>query len=228
MSKISEKSIMYMMLGLCPALAISTTVKAGLAIGLITLIVIILSNTVISLLRNRIPEGIRTAVFVIIIATFVSAIQILLECYQPELKNELGLALPLVVVNGTVLGSVEKSAYKNKVIPAIRDGFVMGLAFLIVITLISSIRELFGHGSLYGMSVLPSAIRPIGITTLAPGAFFVLAILLALANKWNSAVGKNTNAEKKLNVEKNRMNEKEETKIEEIKIENERGAEADE
>lgn len=206
----SEKRIRYFMLGLCPALAISTTVRAGLFIGLITLIVILLSNTVISLVRNKIPDEIKTAIFVIVNATFVTGIQILLECYQPELKNELGLALPLVVVNGTVLSCVEGSAYKNKIGSALKDGLRMGLVFLVVIMLISSIRELFGQGSLYGATILPEGIRPMGIAALAPGAFFVLAILIAIANKWNLMRETRIVVQKNSVIENNEKSEKEE------------------
>ena len=167
-------------LGMCPTLAVTTSAQNAVGMGLATTAVLICSNTVISLLRKCIPSKIRIPAFVVIIASFVTMIDLLLQAYIPALHAQLGLFLPLIVVNCLILGRAEAYASKNKVIPSLFDGLGMGLGFTLALTTIGTVREILGAGSLFGISVMPATYEPAIIMILAPGAFFTLAILNAI------------------------------------------------
>lgn len=169
-------------LGMCPTLAVTTSAQNAVGMGLATTAVLICSNTVISLLRRCIPSKIRIPAFVVIIASFVTMIDLLLQAYIPALHAQLGLFLPLIVVNCLILGRAEAYASKNKVIPSLFDGLGMGLGFTLALTAIGTVREILGAGSLFGISVMPATYKPAIIMILAPGAFFTLAILMAILN----------------------------------------------
>ena len=170
------------MLGMCPTLAVTTSAINGLGMGLTTMVVLAMSNLFISLLRNVIPNRVRIPAFIVIIASFVTIVQLLLEAYLPALDKALGMYIPLIVVNCIILGRAEAYAYSNPPIPSLFDGIGMGLGFSFALTCIGAVRELLGAGKLFGAAVLPDSYVPIRIFTQAPGAFFVLAVLVALQN----------------------------------------------
>ena len=175
---IKENPTFVLMLGMCPTLAIN-----GLGMGLTTMVVLALSNAIISLLRNIIPDKVRIPAFIVIIASFVTLVQMLLQAYLPFLYDALGIYIPLIVVNCIILGRAEAYASKNPVIPSLFDGIGMGLGFSFALTCIGAVRELIGAGEIFGIHVMPSSYVPVSIFIMAPGAFFVLAALTALQNK---------------------------------------------
>ena len=179
---LKENPTFVLMLGMCPTLAVTTSAKNGLGMGLTTTVVLMLSNLIISLLRKIIPNRVRIPAFIVIIASFVTAVQLLLEAYIPSLNAALGMYIPLIVVNCIILGRAESYAYSNPPIPSLFDGLGMGLGFSFALTCIGAVRELLGAGTLFEMQVMPDFYTPIGIFVLAPGAFFVLAALTALQN----------------------------------------------
>ncbi len=178
---VKENPTFVLALGMCPTLAVTTSAMNGLGMGLTTAVVLALSNFIISLLRKVIPDRVRIPAFIVIVASFVTMVQLLLQAYLPSLNDALGIYIPLIVVNCIILGRAESYAYTNPCIPAFFDGVGMGLGFTIALTLIGMVRELLGSGSFFGRTVLPSEFQ-IGIFVLAPGAFFVLALLTALQN----------------------------------------------
>jgi electron transport complex protein RnfE len=169
-------------LGMCPTLAVTTGAVNSIGMGLATTAVLICSNLVISLLRKYIPSKIRIPAFVVIIASFVTMIELLLHAYMIELYSALGLFIPLIVVNCIILGRAEAYASKNKPLPSVFDGLGMGLGFTASLTVIGMIREVLGAGQLFGFSVLPATYNPAIIMILAPGAFFTLGLLMAGLN----------------------------------------------
>jgi len=179
---IKENPTFVLMLGMCPTLAVTTSAINGFGMGATTLVVLALSNLIISLLRNIIPRKVRIPAFIVIIASFVTVVQLLLEAYLPFLNDALGVYIPLIVVNCIILGRAESYAYFNPPIPSLFDGIGMGLGFTVALTCIGAARELLGTGEIFGARVMPKAYTPIGIFVLAPGAFFVLAALCALQN----------------------------------------------
>ena len=179
---VKENPTLVLMLGMCPTLAVTTSAVNGLGMGLTTAAVLALSNLLISLLRNLIPDKVRIPAFIVIIASFVTMAQLLLEAYLHVLNEALGVYIPLIVVNCIILGRAESYAYSHDPIPSLFDGIGMGLGFSIALTCIGAIRELLGAGQLFGINVMPKFYTPIGIFVLAPGAFFVLAALSALQN----------------------------------------------
>ncbi len=189
---IKENPTLCLVLGMCPTLAVTTSAINGLGMGLTTTAVLIMSNFLISLLRKVIPDSVRIPSFIVIIATFVTVMQLLLQAYIPSLYESLGIYIPLIVVNCIILGRAEAYASKNPVIYSIFDGLGMGLGFTVSLTLIGTIRELIGAGSVFGFRVLPSAYEPLTIFIMAPGAFFVLAALTAVMNKIRLSKGKDT------------------------------------
>lgn len=180
---IKENPTFVMMLGMCPTLAVTTSAMNGLGMGLTTMVVLTMSNMIISLLRKVIPDGVRMPAFIVIVASFVTIVQFLLEGFIPALYSSLGIYIPLIVVNCIILGRAEAYASKNKVVPSIFDGIGMGLGFTLGLTSIGIFREILGAGQIFGFQVMPSSYEPITIFILAPGAFFVLAMLVALQNK---------------------------------------------
>lgn len=186
---IRENPTFVQTLGMCPTLAVTTSAMNGLGMGLTTTAVLMLSNTVISLLRKVIPDRVRIPAYIVIVASLVTMAQLLLEGFLPSLYASLGLYIPLIVVNCIILGRAEAFASKNKVVPSFFDGLGMGLGFTVGLTCIGIVRELLGAGQIFGMSILPAAAQPITIMILAPGAFFVLCWLTALQNKIRSKKG---------------------------------------
>lgn len=180
---VKENPTLVLMLGMCPTLAVTTSAMNGLGMGLTTTVVLALSNVIISLLRKIIPDKIRIPAFIVIIASFVTIMQLLLQAYIPSLYESLGIYIPLIVVNCIILGRAEAYAYKNPVMPSFFDGVGMGLGFTIALTIIGMVRELLGGGEIFGVYVMPASFTPISIFKLAPGAFFVLAVLTAIQNK---------------------------------------------
>jgi len=189
---ITENPTFVLMLGMCPTLAVTTSAINGLGMGLTTTAVLVLSNLIISLLRKVIPDGVRIPAFIVVIATFVTVIQLLLEGYIPSLYASLGIYIPLIVVNCIILGRAEAFASKNNMFLSFFDGLGMGLGFTLGLTLIGIVRELLGTGCVFGLKVLPAAYEPLTIFILAPGAFFVLAFLTAAMNKIKMKQGKPT------------------------------------
>ena len=179
---VKENPTFVLMLGMCPTLAVTTSAMNGLGMGLTTMVVLALSNLMISLLRKIIPNRVRIPAFIVIIASFVTAVQLLLEGYLPTLNKSLGVYIPLIVVNCIILGRAESYAYSNPPIPSLFDGIGMGLGFTVALTCIGAVRELLGAGELFGASVMPASFVPIRIFGQAPGAFFVLAALVAIQN----------------------------------------------
>jgi len=187
-----ENPTFVLMLGMCPTLAVTTSAINGLGMGLTTTVVLILSNVLISMLRKVIPDGVRIPAFIVIIASFVTIVQLLLNAYLPSLYTALGIYIPLIVVNCIILGRAEAYASKNGVFYSAFDGLGMGLGFTLGLTCIGLVRELIGNGTVFGFGVMPSSYEPLTIFILAPGAFLVLAFLTALMNKIKMAGGKDT------------------------------------
>ncbi|MCR4692226.1 MAG: electron transport complex subunit E [Lachnospiraceae bacterium] len=179
---IKENPTFVLTLGMCPTLAVTTSAMNGLGMGLTTMVVLALSNAFISLLRKVIPDKVRIPAFIVIIASFVTVMELLLEGYLPSLYDALGIYIPLIVVNCIILGRAESYASKNPVIPSFFDGVGMGLGFTFALTCIGLVRELLGSGKIFGATVMPESFEPISIFIMAPGAFFVLAALTAVQN----------------------------------------------
>lgn len=179
---LKENPTFVLMLGMCPTLAVTTSAMNGLGMGLTTTVVLALSNILISLLRNIIPSKVRIPAFIVIIASFVTMVELLLQAYIPVLYDNLGIYIPLIVVNCIILGRAEAYASKNPVFPSFFDGLGMGLGFSFALTCIGALREVLGTGRIFDIQVMPDNYVPVGIFVLAPGAFFVLAALTALQN----------------------------------------------
>ena len=180
---VKENPTFVLMLGMCPTLAVTTSAVNGIGMGLSTTAVLVMSNMLISMLRKIIPDSVRMPAFIVVVASFVTIVDFLLEGFVPSLYDSLGLYIPLIVVNCIILGRAESYASKNPVLPSIFDGLGMGLGFTVGLTCIGIVRELIGSGMAFGVQVLPDSYVPITIFILAPGAFFVLACLVALQNK---------------------------------------------
>ena len=180
---VKENPTFVLMLGMCPTLAVTTSAMNGLGMGLTTMVVLALSNLLISLVRNIIPNRVRIPAFIVIIASFVTMVELLLEGFLPALYDALGLYIPLIVVNCIILGRAEAYASKNPVIPSLFDGIGMGLGFSFALTCIGAVRELIGAGEIFGLHIMPDSYVPCAIFIMAPGAFFVLAALTAIQNK---------------------------------------------
>ena len=180
---IKENPTFVMVLGMCPTLAVTTSCINGIGMGLTTTVVLTLSNMLISLMRNIIPEKVRVPSFIVVVASFVTLVQFMLEAYLPSLNDALGIYIPLIVVNCIILGRAESYASKNPVIPSIFDGVGMGLGFTVGLGALGAFREILGAGSIFGIYIFPESLEPIRLIGLAPGAFFVLAFLVAAQNK---------------------------------------------
>ena len=180
---INENPTFRMVLGMCPTLAITTAVFNGIGMGLATTAVLVCSNLFISLLRKAIPDQIRIPAFIVVIATFVTIVQLVIKAFLPALDAALGMFIPLIVVNCIIFGRAEAFAFKNKPIPSIVDGLGMGLGFTCAITLICAVRELFGVGTLLGVQVMPAGYPPMDLLVKPAGGFIVLGLMMALMNK---------------------------------------------
>ena len=185
---IKENPTFVLILGMCPTLAVTSSLVNGAGMGLSTMAVLVLSNMVISMLRNIIPNGVRVPAFIVIVASFVTILQFLLEAYLPSLNSALGIYIPLIVVNCIILGRAESYASKNPVLPSIFDGLGMGLGFTIALSLLGGFREILGAGTILGINI--PHWDGIGIFVMAPGAFFVLAALITIQNQIRISHGK--------------------------------------
>ena len=179
---LKENPTFVLMLGMCPTLAVTTSAMNGLGMGLTTTVVLTLSNIIISLLRNIIPDKVRIPAFIVVIASFVTIVELLLKGFIPSLYDALGIYIPLIVVNCIILGRAESYASKNPVFPSLFDGLGMGFGFTMALTIIGAVREVLGAGEVFGYRVMPASYIPVSIFVLAPGAFFVLAALTAIQN----------------------------------------------
>ncbi|MBQ7945400.1 MAG: electron transport complex subunit E [Bacteroidales bacterium] len=179
---ITENPTFVLMLGMCPTLATTTSAVNGLGMGAATMFVLICSNLVVSLLKSLIPDNVRIPSFIVIIATFVTLLEMLMKAYVPSLYESLGLFIPLIVVNCVVLGRAESFASKNNPFDSLLDGLGIGLGFTFALTLLGMVRELLGSGKLFGLTIFPEQYGAL-VFILAPGAFISLAYLLAIMNK---------------------------------------------
>lgn len=177
-----ENPTFVQVIGMCPTLAVTTSAINGIGMGLTTLAVLACSNLFISLIRNFIPDKVRIPSFIVVIAGFVTLVQLLLTAYLPSLNDSLGLFIPLIVVNCIILARAEAYAAKNAPLPSFLDGIGMGLGFTIALTVIGTIRELLGVGSVFGFTVLPEEFPRTLLMILPPGAFITLGVLIALIN----------------------------------------------
>ena len=180
---VKENPTFVLMLGMCPTLAVTTSAINGIGMGLTTTVILALSNLMISMLRKIIPDGVRVPAFIVVVASFVTIVQFLLEAYIPSLNDSLGLYIPLIVVNCIILGRAEAYASKNPPAASLFDGIGMGRGFTVGLTSIGIIRELIGVGTIFGFQILPESYEPVSIFVMAPGAFFVLAFLTAVQNR---------------------------------------------
>ena len=180
---IKENPTFVLLLGMCPTLAVTTSAVNGLGMGVTTMVVLALSNMFISLLRKVIPNKIRIPAFIVIIASFVTIVELLLNAYIPSLYSALGLYIPLIVVNCIILGRAEAYAYSHNALLSLFDGLGMGMGFTFALTIIGSIREILGAGTIFNVTIMPKSYVPINIFIMAPGAFFVLATITAIQNK---------------------------------------------
>lgn len=180
---IRENPSFVLVLGTCPALAVTTSGINGLGMGAATTFVLLCSNTIISLLKNLIPDKVRIAAFIVVIATFVTIVDLVMKAYTPDLYKALGIFIPLIVVNCIILGRAEAFAQKNSVWPALLDGLGMGLGFTMALTIMGSIREILGNGSIFNIRLLNENASTILLFVLPPGAFVTYGLLIAIMNK---------------------------------------------
>lgn len=188
---VKENPAFILMLGMCPTLAVTTSAINGLGMGLSSLVVLAISNVVISLLRKAIPDEVRLPAYIVIVASFVTVVELLMEAYLESLYAALGIYIPLIVVNCIILGRAEAYASKNPPLLSLFDGLGMGLGFTVALVIVGSIREILGAGSIFGIA-LPGNFEPIAFFVRAPGAFLVLAVVVAIMN----AVGIKSRANK--------------------------------
>lgn len=177
-----ENPVFVLLLGMCPTLGVTSSAINGLGMGLATTFVLVMSNLVISLIKNLIPDKVRIPAFIVVIASFVTIVELSMQAYVPALFESLGLFIPLIVVNCIVLGRAEAFASKNNALSSIIDGLGMGLGFSMALTMLGGLREFLGSGKIFDMSIYPEQYGSL-IFVLAPGAFIVLGYLIALINK---------------------------------------------
>ena len=189
---IKENPTFVLMLGMCPTLAVTTSAINGIGMGLSTTVVLVLSNMMISALRKIIPDSVRIPAFIVVVASFVTIVQFLLQGFVPSLYDSLGLYIPLIVVNCIILGRAESYASKNPPVESIFDGMGMGLGFTMGLTIIGLIREILGAGTFFNIKIFGDWFTPITIFIMAPGAFLVLGFLVAGMNiirkRWKQRV----------------------------------------
>jgi electron transport complex protein RnfE len=182
-----ENAVFKLVLGMCPTLAVTTSAENGLGMGLATTFVLLCSNAAIALLRGVIPAKVRIPVFIVIIASFVTVVQLCMEAYVYDLYKALGIFIPLIVVNCLILGRAEAFASKNSLLPSLADGFGMGLGFTLSLFVLGSVRELFGSGAVLGFSLFGGGYIPFLLMILPPGAFISLGLLLAGMNRFEAS-----------------------------------------
>ncbi len=180
-----ENPILVLLLGTCPALAVTSSSMNGLGMGLATTFVLFMSNAFISMIKNFVPDKVRIPAFIVVIASFVTIVDLLMQAYTPSLSTQLGIFIPLIVVNCIVLGRAEAFAAKNNILSSMVDGLGMGLGFTVALTIMGSIREMLGAGSIFGFKFIAETADGILIFILAPGAFITLGFLIALLKKIN-------------------------------------------
>ncbi len=179
---LKENPIFVLLLGMCPTLATTTSAMNGLSMGLATTFVLICSNVVISCIKRITPDKVRIPVFIVVIASFVTILQMLIKAFLPEIDKNLGLFIPLIVVNCIILGRAEAFACKNNPLQSMFDGIGIGLGFTFALTLLGMVRELLGAGSLFGIALLPEVTNTL-VFVLPPGAFITLGYIIAIVNK---------------------------------------------
>jgi len=178
-----DNAVFRLLLGLCPSLAVTTSAENGLGMGLATTFVLVCSNLVVSAMRKVIPAGVRIPAFIVIIASFVTVVQLCMEAYFYDLYKALGIFIPLIVVNCVILGRAEAFASKNPLLPSLADGGGMGLGFTLALFVLGAVRELLGSGSLLGVSLFGAGYQPFLLMILPPGAFIAMGLLLAGMNR---------------------------------------------
>lgn len=179
---IKENPVFVLLLGMCPTLGTTTSAINGMSMGLATMFVLICSNVVISLIKRMTPDMVRIPVFIVVIASFVTILQMVMQAYLPGIYATLGLFIPLIVVNCVILGRAEAFACKNGPLSSLCDGIGIGLGFTMALTLLGGVRELLGEGSLFGITLLPETCKML-LFVLPPGAFLSLGYLIAIVNK---------------------------------------------
>ncbi len=184
---IKENAVLVLMIGLCPALAVSGTVRDAFGMGLAATFVLFFSNIIISIMRKRIPNEVRIPIFILIISTFVTIIDYFMQAFQPNLYRALGVFVPLIVVNCMILGRAEAYASKNSVINSALDGLGVGLGFTLALTVMGAIREILGNGTFLGMAIFGEGFKnaPAIFMILPPGAFLVIGVMKALINRYS-------------------------------------------
>lgn len=180
---IKENPVLVLILGTCPALAVSTMAVNGVGMGIAATVVLVCSNVAISALKNIIPEKVRIPCYIVLIAGFVTIVQLIVKAYAPAIDKALGIFLPLIVVNCIILGRAEMFANKNSVVDSALDGIGMGLGFTLALLVMGSIREILGSGTWFGINITNGVIDPMTILILAPGGFFVYGVVIAALNK---------------------------------------------
>lgn len=186
---LKENPVFALLLGMCPTLGVTTTAINGLGMGLATTFVLVMSNLVVSLVKSGIPDKVRIPSFIVIIASFVTVVELSMQAYLPSLFESLGLFIPLIVVNCIVLGRAESFASKNKAIPSMIDGLGMGVGFSLALTLLGATRELLGSGMIFGLQLFDTAYGML-VFVLAPGAFLVLGYLILIVQRLNNKLNK--------------------------------------
>ena len=179
---IKENPILILMLGMCPTLAVSTQAINGIGMGLSTTVVLICSNLLISALRKVIPNQVRLPAYIVIVASFVTVTELLIQAYLPSIYSALGIYIPLIVVNCIILGRAEAYANKHPIGLSIMDGLGMGIGFTLALTLAGALRELLGSGTVFGLQVLPETVEPVRLFVQPPGAFLVIALFIIIMN----------------------------------------------
>ena len=182
---VKENPALILMLGMCPTLAVTTSASNGLGMGLSTMAVLVLANLLISLLRKIIPDDVRLPAFIVVVASLVTVVEMITQAYMSALYESLGLYIPLIVVNCIILGRAEAFASKNGPVASSFDGVGMGVGFTVALVIIGFLREFIGTGAAFGVQILPESYPGIGIFTKAPGAFMVMAFVVAVMNKMN-------------------------------------------
>ena len=188
---LKENPTFVLVLGTCPTLAVTTSAINGIGMGAATTFVLVCSNLIISLLKNFIPDKVRIAAFIVVIATFVTIVDLVMKAYTPDLYKALGIFIPLIVVNCIILGRAEAFAQKNKVWHSVLDGLGMGIGFTLAITLLASIREILGNGSIFNFRLLSENAATMLIFVLPPGAFVTYGLLIAIVNRMKAKLNMN-------------------------------------
>lgn len=194
---LNENPTFRLLLGMCPTLAVSAAASQGLGMGLSTTFVLVFANLVISALRKIIPDRVRIPSYIVVIATFVTIIDLVIKAFLPALSSSLGIYIPLIVVNCIIFARAESFASKNDVLPSIVDGLGMGLGFTASLTLLSAVREIIGSGKLFGAQVMPAAYKPMAIVVSPAGGFIVLGIMILIVNAVVKSVAKHKSAKAK-------------------------------